>query len=227
MKKLLRLYHSVAKRALMDVQRMIEHYKEFKRYHFKEHEELFIELAKKGQSPKTLFIGCSDSRVVPSLITGAKPGDLFVFRNIGNFVPPFKPDKEFHATAAAIEYAVSVLEVQDIIVCGHSHCGACESLYKDIPDRIELIHTKKWLELGSKAKEMAIEEVGTEDKELLLRTTERLSILVQLENLLTYPEVKRRVEDGRLFLHGWYFVIESGQIEYFDEEQGDFIPIEL
>lgn len=210
----------------MDLGKLIERYKEFKEYKFKKHEQLFIELAKKGQSPKTLFIGCSDSRVVPNLITGARPGDLFVFRNIGNFVPPFKPDKEFHATAAAIEYAVSVLEVQDIIVCGHSHCGACESLYKEIPDTIELIHTKKWLELGVKAKEEALREVGAEDRELLLRTTERLSVIVQLQNLLSYPAVQKRVEQGILRLHGWYFKIESGEIEYFDEEKEAFVPLD-
>ncbi|MRI58099.1 MAG: carbonic anhydrase [Epsilonproteobacteria bacterium] len=209
----------------MDIEKFIERYKEFKRLGFKKYEKLFVELAKKGQSPKTLFIGCSDSRVVPDLITGARPGDLFVFRNVGNFVPPFKPDKDFHATAAAIEYAVSVLGVSDIIVCGHSHCGACESLYKEIPDTIELIHVKKWLEIGMPAKRAALEEVGENDRELLLRTTERLSILVQIEHLLTYPAVKRRVDDGSLRLHGWYYRIEDGVIEYFDEEAGEFRPI--
>ncbi len=209
----------------MDVKKLIKNYQKFKEVHFKEYEDLFLELAKKGQSPKTLFIGCSDSRVVPDLITGARPGDLFIFRNIGNFVPPFKPDKEFHATAAAIEYAVSVLEVQDIIVCGHSHCGACESLYKEIPDSVELIHTKKWLEIGTRAKELALEEVGKENKELLLRTTERLSVIVQLDNLLSYPGVRKRVEEGTLHLHGWYYEIENGRIEYFDEEEERFKPI--
>ncbi|BCD62850.1 carbonic anhydrase [Nitratiruptor sp. YY08-26] len=210
----------------MHIKKFIDNYQEFKRIHFKKYEKLFEELASKGQSPKTLFIGCSDSRVVPDLITGAKPGDLFVFRNIGNFVPSFKPDNDFHATASAIEYAVSVLEVRDIIICGHSHCGACESLYKEIPQNIELIHIKKWLEIGEPAKEIAIDTVGTEDNELLLRTTEKASILVQLQNLLTYPAVKERVEADKLFLHGWYYKIESGEIEYFDEEEGDFKPIE-
>ncbi len=211
----------------MRVAKIVERYKEFKKIHFKKYEKLFEELVRKGQSPKTLFIGCSDSRVVPDLITGAKPGELFIFRNVGNFVPPFKPDNDFHATASAIEYAVSVLEVKDIIICGHSHCGACESLYKEVPQSLELIHIKKWLEIGRPAKEIAMEEVGTQDKELLLRTTERASILVQLQNLLTYPAVKKRVEEGELFLHGWYYKIESGEIEYFDEEAGDFKPIAL
>ncbi len=209
----------------MEAAKLIEGYKEFKKLRFGEYERRFVELAKKGQSPKTLFIGCSDSRVVPSLITGAGPGDLFVFRNIGNFIPPFEPDDDFHATAAAIEYATAVLEVRDIIVCGHSHCGACESLYKELPDTPELIHTRKWLELGEPAKEAALQAIGEKDRELLLRTTERLSVLVQLQNLLTYPGVRRRVEGGELFLHGWYYDIETGQIEYFDEEKEEFLPI--
>ncbi len=209
----------------MDIKKLIKNYQEFKNIHFKEYEKLFEKLIQNGQSPKTFFIGCSDSRVVPDLITGARPGDLFVFRNIGNFVPPFKPDTDFHATASAIEYAVSVLEVSDIVIVGHSHCGACASLFKKLPDSQELIHTKTWLRLGYPAKEEAIEEVGEEDKELLLRTTERLNVVVQLANLLTYPAVKRRVEEGRLFLHGWYYKIESGEIEYFDEESESFKPI--
>ncbi len=208
----------------MGIERLIKQHREFKELHFKEYEKLFLELVEKGQHPKVLFIGCSDSRVVPDLITGAGPGELFVFRNVGNFVPPFKPDKDFHATAAAIEYAVSVLEVEDVIVCGHSHCGACESLYKDIPDRLELIHTKKWLELGKRAKEEAL-KCCSDDKEKLLRATERISVIFQLENLLTYPDVKKRVEEGRLRVHGWYYKIESGEIEYYDDEKESFLPI--
>ncbi|BAF69443.1 carbonic anhydrase [Nitratiruptor sp. SB155-2] len=211
----------------MDVKRLIENYKEFKKIHFKKYEELFEELVKNGQQPKTFFIGCSDSRVVPDLITGAKPGDLFIFRNVGNFIPPFKPDADFHGTAAAIEYAVSVLNVQDIVVVGHSHCGACASLYQELPQSEELIHTKTWLQLGKLAKEAAIAEVGKEDKEALLRATERFNVIVQLANLLTYPAVLRRLEEGSLFVHGWYYKIESGEIEYFDEEEERFKPIVL
>ncbi|BCD59663.1 MULTISPECIES: carbonic anhydrase [unclassified Nitratiruptor] len=211
----------------MKIEKLIENYKEFKRIHFKKYENLFEELVKKGQQPKTFFIGCSDSRVVPDLFTGAKPGDLFIFRNVGNFIPPFKPDADFHGTAAAIEYAVSVLNVQDIVVVGHSHCGACASLYQELPQSEELIHTKTWLQLGKPAKETAIAEVGEEDKETLLRATERFNVVVQLANLLTYPAILRRLEEGSLFVHGWYYKIESGEIEYFDEEDERFKPIAL
>ena len=105
----------------------------FKNY-FKENKKDLLELVKNGQKPKALFIGCSDSRVIPDLMLQTKPGDLFVIRNVGNFVPPFRPDDDFHSTASGIEYAVSILKVKEIIVCGHTHCGACEAIYKNLDD---------------------------------------------------------------------------------------------
>ena len=146
----------------------------FKTY-FKENKDSLLDLVKSGQSPKALFIGCSDSRVIPDLIVQTNPGDLFVIRNVGAFVPPYKPDEDFHATASGIEYAVSVLNVQEIIICGHTHCGACQHLYKEIEDS-SLIHTKKWLELGESAKKSAVLSLGANAPiEDLLRLTEKLS----------------------------------------------------
>jgi len=197
----------------------------FHAINFKQNEERFKALAQEGQNPKALFIGCSDSRVMPAMITGSKPGDLFIIRNIGNFVAPYQPDANFHATAAAIEYAISVLELTDIIVCGHSHCGAIASLYKKIEPTEENIHTLKWLELGAAPKKIALMSVPREEKEALLRYTEKVSVLFQLENLLTYPAVKKRVDRGTLFLHGWHYDIESGHIEYYDDEKNEFLPL--
>ncbi len=196
--------------------------KNFRKIKFQQNKERFKQLIKDGQDPKALFIGCSDSRFMPSLITGANPGDLFVVRNIGNFVAPYKPDEEYHATASAIEYAVSVLEINDIIVCGHSHCGAIASLYKDIKKSNENTHTIKWLELGASAKRMAMLTHGHSDKDTRLRYTEKISVIYQLENLLTYPAVKRGVEDGNIFLHGWYNNLEKGTIDYYDDESFEF-----
>ncbi|MCW8821439.1 MAG: carbonic anhydrase [Sulfurovum sp.] len=194
----------------------------FKQVKFNQSKERFKKLVAEGQNPKALFIGCSDSRVMPAMITGAKPGDLFIVRNIGNFVAPYKPDADYHATASAIEYAVSILEVSDIIVCGHSDCGAIASLFKDIDQTAENIHTIKWLELGAEAKKVALLAYKHDSEDVMLRYTEKMSVVYQLDNLLTYPAVKRRVKEGTLFLHGWHYDIEDGNITYYDDENYEF-----
>lgn len=195
------------------------------RTYFKKNKASLLELVKSGQSPKALFIGCSDSRVIPDLMVQSSPGDLFVIRNVGNFVPPYKPDEDFHATASGIEYAVSVLNVKEVIICGHTHCGACQHLFEPIEDS-SLIHTKKWLELGQSAKKSAILSLGADaPKNELLRLTEKLSVIKQIENILTYPHVKRRFEIGDLHIHGWYYDIETGRIEYYDAESYQFVPL--
>jgi len=203
---------------------LIKSYKEFRKNHHSEYSSLFKQLVAEGQSPKTLFISCSDSRVVPNLITNSKPGDLFITRNIGNFIPPFDSE-EAASTAAAIEYAVSILNVTSIIICGHSDCGACKSLYTDIPDDIEMKHIKKWLKFGENAKKQAIEKVGLNDKKLLYTETEKLNIIDQMENLLTYPAVKQKVENGTLYIDGWYYHLDSADLEYFDPIEEVFLPI--
>ncbi len=205
-----------------NIKTLIQGHEEFQSVKFAKNEERFKTLVEKGQSPKALFIGCSDSRVMPALITNSEAGDLFIIRNIGNFVAPFDPNVDYHATASAIEYAVSALEVSDIIVCGHSECGAIAALFKEIEPTEENLHTIKWLELGESAKRSAqLLPKGVSKKEIL-DYTERISVIFQLENLLTYPAVKRRVADGSLFLHGWHYNIKNGKIEYYDEKAYEF-----
>jgi len=194
----------------------------FQKVKFNQNKERFKKLVEEGQNPKALFIGCSDSRVMPAMITGSKPGDLFIVRNIGNFVAPFNPDADYHATASAIEYAVSILDVSDIIVCGHSDCGAIGALYKDIKETPDNVHTIKWLELGAEAKKVAMLAHQHADKEILHRYTEQISVVFQLDNLLTYPAVRRRVEEGSLYLHGWHYDIKNGDILYYDDEDYEF-----
>ncbi len=200
-------------------------HKSFQKVKFKQSEDRFKKLIEEGQNPKALFIGCSDSRVMPAMITGSNPGDLFIVRNIGNFVAPFKPDADYHATASAIEYAVSVLGITDIIVCGHSHCGAIGALYKEIKETPENIHTIKWLELGQEAKKIAMLTCKEKNHDELLRYTEKISVIFQLDNLLTYPAVKQGVEEGTIFLHGWHYHMEDGEIEYYDDENYEFKPL--
>ena len=212
----------------MNIDDLIRGNKKFRDVHFPKLEDKFDKLIENGQKPKILFIGCSDSRVVPDLIVDSKPGDMFILRNIGNFVPPYKNDTDFHASSAAIEYAVSVLNVKDIIICGHSYCGACASLYEDLSDEPHLQHVNKWLELGQKAKEytlLANPNHTKKDMANILRTTEKISIKHQLENLLTYPEILKKVQDRSLDIHGWYYTIEDGNIEYYDGVSCGFKPL--
>ena len=209
---------------MINIQQYAQGNKLFRSY-FKENKDSLLDLVKNGQSPKALFIGCSDSRVIPDLMLQTKPGDLFVIRNVGAFVPPYKPDEDFHATASGIEYAVSVLKVKEIIICGHTHCGACSHLFEEIEDK-SLIHTKKWLELGESAKASAILSLGHDaKKEELIKLTEKLSITKQIENILTYPNVKKRFEDGTIHIHGWHYDIETGKIDYYNAETYEFLPL--
>jgi len=205
---------------------LIKGNQKFKNVHFPKLEEKYGKLIENGQNPQILFIGCSDSRVVPDLIVNSKPGDMFILRNMGNFVPPFTDDNDYHGSSSAIEYAVSVLGVKDIIVCGHSHCGAISSLYKDLSNEPDLQLVRKWLTLGQKAKEYTTLALGhNASKENLLRTTEKISIKHQLENLLTYPAVNKKVHNGELDIHGWYYKIEDGSIEVYDGKTCGFIPL--
>ena len=205
------------------ISKLIKGNKKFKDTHFHKLESKFDNLVEFGQKPDTLFIGCSDSRVVPDLIVDSKPGDMFILRNIGNFVPPYKSDNDFHGSSAAIEYAVSVLNVKDIIVCGHNHCGACAALYQDLSNEPHLVHVRKWLELGYKAKMLTLNTIKDKSKKSeILRMTEKESIKSQLENLLTYPEIYRKVNNGELDIHGWYYTIETGSIEYYNGVSREF-----
>ena len=169
-----------------------------------------------GQHPKTLFIGCSDSRLVPYLLTGAGPGELFIVRNVGAFVPPYDGSHGLHGTTAAVEFAVLVLEVERIIVCGHSHCGAIRAAYHGAP--AEAVALQAWLKLVDEA--LLPVQPGPE----MLRRTEQRAVVLQLERLMDYPMVRRQVESGHLTLQGWHYLIEAGEVHVFDAQQGGFVP---
>lgn len=195
----------------------------FRQNHFIEFKEELSDLVQFGQKPDVLFISCCDSRITTDFMIGSRPGDLFILRNIGNFVPPFTSDGNFHGNASAIEYAVSILNVSHIIVCGHSHCGACESLYKDIPDTKYYVNIKKWLELGQEAKQITLKNKDLyKTKEDLYRATEKNSIMCQLKNLLTYPAISEKIEKDEIKIHGWYYDLSSGSIEFYDEKSNSY-----
>jgi carbonic anhydrase len=193
-------------------QRLIEGLRRFQQEHFPRLQEHYRRLVAEGQRPSTLFIGCADSRGTSSV-----PGELFILRNVGNLVPPFEPDAGFHGTSAGIEYGALILGVKDIVVCGHSHCGAIAALYAPTSPRTP--HISRWLELARGAQ---LDAPVSED---VLRQTERRSIVLQLERLMGYPLVRERVEAGDLCLHGWHYVIEDGTVHILDVASGDFVPL--
>ena len=189
-----------------------------RRFHldaFPQYREQFQTLVDEGQHPTTLFIGCSDSRLLPYLLTGAGPGELFLVRNVGAFVPPYDGSYAHHGTAAAIEFAVLELHVSRIVVCGHSHCGAIKALYGEVSP--EARNLQRWLDLGREA------ALPVQPGPEALRRTEQRAVVLQLERLMEYPMVRRRVEDGSIALHGWHYVIEEGEVHVFDVATGGFV----
>jgi carbonic anhydrase len=156
-------------------------------------------------------------RCSSAALTGAGPGELFLVRNVGAFVPPYDQSQGFHGTAAAIEFAVLNLQVKRIVVCGHSHCGAIRALYGEVPAAAQ--NLLRWLDLGREAA-LPVAEPGPE----VLRRTEQRAIVLQLERLMAYPMVRERVDAGALTLHGWHYVIEDGEIHVFDVGVGQFVP---
>lgn len=190
----------------------------FRREHFPRYARQYRQLADDGQHPGTLFIGCSDSRVLPHLLMDAEPGEVFMVRNVGNLVPPYEESYGYHGTSAAIEFAVLSLGVRDIVVCGHSHCGAIRALYASPPEGAR--HMTKWLEL---ARDAVLPVVESEDA---LRRVEQRSVVLQLEHLLTFPMVRSRVDEGELFLHGWHYHVGSGRVEVLDVARGEFVLVE-
>ncbi|MDR0226879.1 MAG: carbonic anhydrase [Burkholderiaceae bacterium] len=194
---------------------LLQRLRRFHEQAFPPYRAQFRTLVEEGQHPSTLFIGCSDSRLVPYLLTGAAPGELFLVRNVGAFVPPHDGSQGHHGTAAAIEFAVLSLQVRRIVVCGHSHCGAVKALYGEVPP--EAHNLRRWLDLGREA--VLPVQPGPE----ALRRTEQRAVVLQLERLMDYPMVRTRVEAGRLSLHGWHYVIEDGEVHVFDVDSGRFV----
>jgi carbonic anhydrase len=188
---------------------------------FRSQRELFERLAG-GQSPEALFITCSDSRINPNLITQTEPGDLFILRNAGNIIPPYGAANG--GEGATIEYAVAGLGVQDIIVCGHSHCGAMGALLNaDSLDGMPVV--TKWLSHAESTRRIVREKYRDLSDQNLLTLTVEENVLVQLENLRTHPSVAAALASDRLKLHGWVYKIETGEVFAYEPVRGQFLPV--
>jgi carbonic anhydrase len=203
------------------VQQLVAGVHRFRREVFRQQRELFERLAS-GQSPQTLFITCSDSRIDPNLITHTDPGDLFVLRNAGNIVPAYGAGSG--GEVATIEFAVVGLGVSDIVVCGHSHCGAMKGLLH--PEYLtEMPAVAQFLHYAEATRRIARSKYAALSGGALLDATIEENVLVQLENLQTHPAVAAAIATDQLKLHGWVYDIASGEVHAYAEEAGQFVPL--
>lgn len=204
------------------MQKLVDGIHRFQKEAFRVEQKLFETLAE-GQNPLALFITCSDSRIDPNWLTQTKPGELFILRTAGNIVPPY--GSVFAGEAATIEYAVTALKIRDIIICGHSHCGAMGGLLA--PAAVEKMPAvKAYLEHAKSTRRIVEEKYQhlTDPAQRLMLTVEE-NVLVQLESLRTHPSVAAAVGRGELKLHGWVYKFETGEVFVFSPAQRQFEPL--
>jgi carbonic anhydrase len=208
------------------MQRLIEGVHQFRSVEFGNYRKLFRKLSREGQKPHTLFITCSDSRVLAELITHSQPGDLFVVKNIGNLVPASSARGDTNSTAAAIEFAVDKLHVSDVVICGHSQCGAMAALLARKPVGAGTPHLRDWLKLAAPVRETIKRNYGhLRETRARENAAAEENVLFGLENLPSYPCVRRRLAKGALRLHGWFFKIATAELFAFDPETRQFSPL--
>jgi carbonic anhydrase len=206
------------------VQKLVRGTHRFLANYFATHRALFEQLATNGQRPETLFVTCSDSRVVPNLITGAAPGELFIVRNVGNIIPSAS-DGPKGGVAAAIEYAVRVLQVENLIVCGHTGCGAIDAILA--PERAAgLRYVPAWLSQASRIVPILNERYPHLSGEARQTAAVEENVLVQLENLRTFDFVTEGLERGSLKMNGWVFKIATGEVFDYDPVLEQFVLLE-
>jgi carbonic anhydrase len=187
---------------------LLSGYRRFRRDRWPERRRQYEALADQGQHPRALVLSCADSRVDPAMILDAAPGELFVVRNVANLVPPFAPDGAWHGTSAAVEFAVRVLRVPEILVMGHALCGGVKALLEEVPGEASDF-IAPWIGLAAPAKARALARPGVQDLQLCC---EHETINLSLENLATFPWIASRIAAGTLRMSGAHFDIRSGEL---------------
>ncbi|MBP2298674.1 carbonic anhydrase [Azospirillum picis] len=216
------------------IRQLLAGIKAFRARYYERRPDSMRQLVTEGQHPEVLLIGCSDSRVDPALLTMAEPGELFVVRNVANLVPPYQPDGSYHGTSAAIEYAVKSLKVTEIIVLGHAQCGGIRGLIRlRAGQKGDDDFVSPWVSIAGSALDPYVGPEGSEqgraDAEKLQETPaiiERAAVRASVDNLMTFPFVRERVEDGTLNIHGWWFDLESGEMWAINPATRLFQPVE-
>ncbi|MBL8666659.1 MAG: carbonic anhydrase [Rhodospirillales bacterium] len=211
----------------MPLRKITTGFLEFQRGTFQSKRSFFEKLAVK-QQPKVMMVACSDSRVDPAILTNAEAGDLFMVRNVANLVPPCALDVGRHGTSAALEFAVVYLEVEHIIVLGHSGCGGIKALLTGDP-ALDREHTfiHHWMQITDEARRRTLLVARQQPIEVQLRILTQEAIKTSLANLLSFPWISERVEDGRLRIHGWRFDLEDGNMYVYVPERDAFEPLDL
>jgi carbonic anhydrase len=210
---------------MADFNSLIEGYRRFRHREWRAERDRWAELAE-GQSPKVMVIACSDSRVDPSQIFDARPGEMFVVRNVANLVPPYQPDSAYHGVSAALEFAVTQLEVEELVVMGHGFCGGCAAALTgqfDDADHGAGHFIAHWIDMLSEARDGIRARHDKLDRQAFLEM-ELEGVRLSLRNLRSFPWVREREQAGRLKLHGAYFAISDGILHVCDEASGGFAP---
>ncbi len=200
----------------------------FRDKYFSEHQELYRRLVREGQKPTICMIACADSRVDPAIVLQADPGDIFAIRNVANMVPPYLSgqDVTYHGTSAALEFAVQYLGVKYIVVFGHAHCAGVKAMVNGQEGQAVAGHfVPAWTSIADKAYAMARAKNPTAQGEELIHCCERQAVLVSLENLMTFPFIKDKVEAGTLHIHGWYLDIAEGKLAQYDPATDTFVTM--
>jgi carbonic anhydrase len=206
---------------MKDIDRFITGFHTFRNDYFGTELSQFESL-KQGQTPKTMIIGCCDSRVDPALLTQCAPGDIFIVRNVANLVPPCEENSGLHGVSTALQFAVCHLEVEHIIVLGHSQCGGINALMSGNCGCKEDDFISNWMSIAEPAKVKVLAELPDKDAALQQRAVEQAAILLSLENLRTFPWIDQRVANGELSLHGWYFDLNDGALLEYQAQSGLF-----
>lgn len=206
---------------MKDIEHFINGFRVFQKDYFGADPSHFEPL-KKEQNPSTMLIGCSDSRVDPAILTNSSPGDLFMVRNVANLVPPYQADDALHGVSAALEFAVCHLEVEHIILLGHSSCGGIKALMDGTCGCKGGGFISQWMSIAQPACEQILAELPDKEPHLQRRAAEQAAILLSLENLRSFPFIDERIKQGKLSLHGWYFDLEQGELLGYHPSSGSF-----
>ena len=208
------------------ISELLQGFQRFRVKNFEPNRELFNRLAMQGQTPRTMLIGCSDSRVDPAILTDSAPGDLFVVRNVANLVPPHETGGRYHGTSAAVEFAVCNLQVSNIVILGHSRCGGIRALLEGYGENDEGEgFIAPWVKIAQSARDEVLQRWPDASSEFRQRACERAGIRASLNNLVTFPFIRQRVDQGELKLYGWYYDLENGELMQYDPEKDRFYDL--